>query len=116
MCQTPNVAPEVFSRLDESHYEAINEYLNDKMTATWFGKDPNEKPQQRIITAEVIYYWMTALNIPFECQYWHLNRLITLVRVINTENAPKKPMSRAEQARQQRAINAQRLQAQGGRG
>jgi hypothetical protein len=116
MCQTPNVAPEVFQKLDETHFEAINDYINDSMTATWFGKDPNEKKGQKIITAEVIYYWLVALSIPFECQYWHLNKLITLVRVINVENSPKKKMNPADAAREQRRINAQRLAARGNQG
>jgi hypothetical protein len=115
MCLTPNVPPEVFQKLDETHYQAINEYINDPMTATWFGKDPNEKPGHKIITAEVIYYWMSTLGVPFECENWHLNRLITLVRVINIENSPKKKMDPREAARQQREINMRRLQ-QGSRG
>lgn len=116
MCLTPNIPPEVFQRLDESHYETINEYIADPMTATWFGKDPNERPAQKIITAEVIYYWMSALNIWIEAENWHLNRLITLVRVINAENSPKKPMSKADQARQQRELNARRRQEMQNRG
>lgn len=116
MSLNPYVPPEVFQRLDESHYELINDYINDTMTATWFSKDSHEKPGQRIITAEVIYYWMVALQIPAEYDRWHLNRLITLVRVINAENAPAKKMDPREAARKQRELNAQRLRQRGTRG
>lgn len=105
---SPEVSEEALSQLSVENLEEIYKYINAKMTATWFNDDPTVPKNQEIVTAEVIYYWMTALSIPFECQYWHLNRLLTLVRVCNTKQQPPKKMSRAEVAVRQRELNEQR--------
>jgi hypothetical protein len=78
------------------------------MTATWFKAEP-QKRQTEIITAEIIYYWMISLNIPWECQNWHLNRLMTLVQVINQKNAPQKKRSKAQMIADQVSLNEKRL-------
>jgi phosphoribosyl-ATP pyrophosphohydrolase len=110
MILTPKVPSEVFSRLFKSkeHVDAIHKYIGEEMTATWFSKITNQRHSRETITAEIIYYWMVSLNIPFECQHWHLNRLITLIRVCNQKNSPEKKMSRAEVAQRNRELNEQR--------
>lgn len=113
MNQTPNVPPEVFSRLGASEIDEINKYINDSMTATWFSEVPGSKGNTEIITAELIYYWMIAFTIPVEFEHWHLNRLLTLIRVCNIKNSKPKKMSKAEAAARQRQLNEQRLKELG---
>jgi hypothetical protein len=97
----------VLFKLDKKHFTEILEYVNAKMTATWF-REERHPDTGEIVTNELIYYWMITLGVPFECQYWHLNRLLTLIKVCNIKNAPKKKVSRAEMGQRQRDLNAQR--------
>ena|ERR1700754_2636725 len=106
----PYVPPEIYDKLTEKNVEELNAYINDPMTATTFHEPKNQPKgkQREIHTAEVIYYWMIALQIPFECQHWHLERLMTLIRVIHLKNTPPKKMSPREIAQRNRELNAQR--------
>lgn len=108
MTITQNVDPAVYDRIQNEHIDQINEYIEDSMTATWFREDKNKVPNREIITSERIYYWMIALNIPVKFEKWHLNRLLTLIRVCNEENKPKKKISRLELINQRRAENEAR--------
>lgn len=108
MTITQNVDDLVYSSMSQKTINEITEYINNPMTATTFS-DRNNRPSREIITAEIIYYWMVSLQIPFECQKWHLNRLLTLVKVCSIKSNPKqKKMSKAEIFRRNRELNAQR--------
>lgn len=107
MTITQNVNPMVYEQLSEENIEQINNYINMPMTATTFN-NLDHKSSREIITSELIYYWMIALNIPMECQKWHLNRLLTLIRVCNAKNAPPKKMSARDIMSRNSALNAAR--------
>lgn len=115
MTVTQNVDKNVYYRLSKENIEKINNYINLPMTATTFS-DKNASRNKETITAEIVYYWMIALNIPFECQKWHLNRLLTLVKVCSVKNTPPKKMSKSEIFNRNRALNASRRKALGSKG
>ena len=108
MTVTPNVNDLVYGLLTIEHIKQINDYISAPMTATYFREDPNEKKSREIVTAELIYWWMISLGIPFECQKWHLNRLLTLIKVCTIKNAPPKKRSKRDIMAQNAALNAAR--------
>ena len=108
MTITQHVDPEVYNYLTRDNIDKINSYISAPMTATYFSEDPSKKSGREVVTAELIYYWMIALNIPFECQKWHLNRLLTLIRVCNIKNAPPKKRSRKDILSRNAQLNAAR--------
>ena len=108
MTLTQNIDPDVYLYLTDKNIAEINAYIEAPMTATWFSEDKNAKPNREVVTAELIYYWMIALNIPFECQKWHLNKLLTLIRVCNLKNQPPKKMSKRDVMSRNAALNAAR--------
>lgn len=109
MTITQNVNPLIYSAITSDQIAEINKYIDDPMTATKItvsegkGKGPG-----KVVTSEEIYYYMVAYQIPFECQRWHFNRLMTLIRVCDEKNKPKKKMRKGDIARRNRSLNAAR--------
>lgn len=108
MTITQNVPPEVYITLPRDVINKIYEYIEHPMTATTFRKDNSKLTNREVITAEIIYYWMIVLNIPMECQKWHLNRLLTLINVVNIKTQPTKKLSRKQLLSRNRRLNAER--------
>jgi hypothetical protein len=117
MVLTPNPPGDFLDKLSKENIDEINAYVNKKMTATWFSDiTPETRRQSETVTAELIYYWMTIFHIEWEAQYWHLNRLFTLIRICNVKQDKPKKMSRAEMIQRQREMNARRKAELGTRG
>lgn len=108
MTLTQNVKPEVYNYLTNSNINEVNRYIDLPMTATQFFEEKKSPGSKEQITAELVYYWMIVLNIPFECQKWHLNKLFTLIRVCDIKNRPPKKHSRREIMKRNAALNAAR--------
>ena len=106
MTLTQNVDPNVYLALTVENVNQIEKYIEAPMTATTFRDDKNGKSNSEQITAELIYYWMIALNVPFECQKWHLNRLLTLIKVCSVKNSPGKKTSQKDLINKYADINA----------
>lgn len=105
-----NPDPNVYNIISMEQLNEISEYIKNPMTATWFSKPTNATntygiKRREVVTAEIIYYWMIMLNIPSEYEKWHLNQLMTLIRVINNKNGGGKPMKKADQLRENARLN-----------
>ena len=110
MTITKNVPPNVYDRISKSQIliDQISAYIDDPMTATTFSNDSSKRSGRETITAELIYYWMISQGIPVEFEKWHINSLLTLIRVCNIKNSPGKKMSASEIARRNAALNEAR--------
>ena len=127
MTITQNVTDEVYSLLTEQDLKKINDYIVDPMTATWFNENsannssaPQACRRKEQITSELIYYWMISYRIPMQCEKWHLNRLLTLIRIFSIKdaeaNGKSNKMSKRDILSQNRALNAARRKALGTKG
>lgn len=103
-----NYPEEVLLNLSSENIREINSYIDSKQSATTFGKMPERRGPGEVVTSELIYYWMVAFNIPFECENWHLNRLFSLIRICNIKNGKPQKRSANEIAQRNREINEQR--------
>ena len=110
-----NFPEDLVQYLTKKNYDDINTYINSKQTATTF-REMKQPTNKEIVTAELVYYWMIALGIPFECEHWHLNKLLTLIKVCNIKNQKPTKMSRQEQMAEQRRLNDERRRATGSAG
>lgn len=109
MTLTKNVDPDLYRYLPANIIAQVNDYISAPMSATYLHRPNSETRSQETITSELIYYWMISLNIPFECQKWHLSRLLKLIEVCNVKNkAPSNRMSQREIMRDHARINAAR--------
>lgn len=108
MVVDPEGGGEFVDLLTQEDFDVIQEYISSKQTATWFKEMKEKKNQGEAQTSEIIYYWMFSLQIPKECETWHLNRLLTLIRVFNEKNQPEKKMSKKEIMTNNRLLNEQR--------
>lgn len=117
MTITPNVKDEVYNFLTKENIDDVLAYINDPMTATTItDRSGSRRASREIVTSELIYYWMVALEIPFECQKWHINRLMMLIQICEVKNQPDKKMSRKSTMQQNAALNAARRQKARSRG
>lgn len=121
-CMTINkVDPKVYKRLSQENVEEILNYINEPMTATYMGSSKfgpgGEARAKDTTTAELLYYYMIALGIPFECEKWHLNRLLALIHVCEVKNSSgNKTMSRSQLNKRNASLNAARRKAHGTKG
>lgn len=116
MLLTKNPPGDFLQKFSKDNFDQIQTYINAKRGAEWFSEQKKLTPSRQVITSKVIYGWMVAFQIPLDTQYWHLNELFTLITVCNEQKKPPKKMGRSEAARQQAALNAQRLKQMGTRG
>lgn len=119
-CMTLNkdVSDDVYESITNIEINKVNEYIDDKMTATWFNENGPKSPKrnQEVVTSELIYYWMIALNIPVSFEKWHLNRLMTLIRVCEEKQKDPKKMKKSDIYARNRRLNAARRKRSGSKG
>ena len=109
MTITQNVDPNLYACIPYEQQKVINEYIEDPMSATVFYDKQIAPRRKERITSEKIYFWMVNNNIPFECQTWHLNRLMNLIHYCNGSNQQLKKRKPGELAQEYSRINESRL-------
>lgn len=110
MTITQNVSPDVYAEIWNTPKlrQEVLDYLDEPMTATTISRRGGRRPNREVVTAEIIYHWMITWGIPFECQKWHLNRLMMLIDVCSVKSGKPEKMSQAEVIRQNRMLNEAR--------
>lgn len=103
-----NVEGDLLPKLSQKNITELQEYISKKATATWFRETNKKSRSSEVVTSELIYYWMFSYKIPKECETWHLNRLLTLIRVFGAKNEKPKKMSGSEISARNRSLNEQR--------
>ena len=111
MTLTQNVSHNAYIGVTIDNIKQVSDYIEAPMTATVFSNTKKTATNREVITAEIIYYWMITMNIPMECQKWHLNRLLTLINVCNIRNQPPKKMNKREIMSRNASLNEARKQA-----
>lgn len=107
MTLTEGVPETAYLYIDNEQYKLINDYIAAPMTATTISEPPG-KVSREIMTSELLYYYMIAANIPFACERWHLNRLLTLIRICSIKSQPEKKRPMNEVMKSNAALNAAR--------
>lgn len=118
MTITQNVDPRIYKSLDRDSVAKIKDYIASPLSATTFTNRSTKAPSREVITSELIYYWMTAYNIPFECEKWPIQRLLNLIKICSIKNDPNgsKKMSKKDLMTSNAALNAARRAKSGSRG
>lgn len=115
MTITQNIPDEAYEYISKQEENQILSYINNPMTATWFSKS-EQKPSREVVTSELIYYWMIVNNIDWKAEKWHLNRLMTLIRVCSIKNSSGQKMNKRDIMKENAKLNAARRKASGSHG
>lgn len=116
MVLTEDLPDSIFEKFSQENIQEIKEYIDSKQSATIFTEIGRGRGKEEVITSELIYYWMIAFTIPFVCEHWHLNRLLTLVRICGIKSGKQKKMPKGQLAQQYRELNERRKAEMGTRG
>lgn len=110
MSTDKNLNPAVLPYIDPKSYQKIIDYIADPNTATKiYDRRPNRGGKKEIMTSEIIYYYMIYYGIPISCEKWHLNRLLTLIRICGIKGGTtSQNMDLNSIFAQNRALNAKR--------
>lgn len=86
----------VLRSISAENMETIVRYIEDPMTASTVKEDKSTVlgVQKNFVTSELLYSYMVNYRIPIECERWHLNRLLILIKILNEQN--KEPKKRSE--------------------
>jgi hypothetical protein len=110
MIITENIPDDAIDYLTDENYVAINNYLKNDCSATKINMNRQEGKSRYKggMTSDELYCSMVVAQIPFECQYWNLNRLLILLELVGNKNTPPKKMSKGDLMRRNSKLNAAR--------
>lgn len=109
MVLTPLEDKTALNRLTSDQVIRLRDYITANNSATRLMEMPGKATGREVVTSELIYYWMTELQIPWEAQHWHINRLMTLIDLVQRKrNVGNKKMNKSDMAAQRAKLNAAR--------
>lgn len=108
MILTKDYPSNILDALTQTNVREINEYIASPQSGTVFKETKQYRKNPEQISAELIYYWLVAYKIPFECETWHLNRLFALIRICSIKNDTGNKKSPREQAQSNAQLNEER--------
>lgn len=112
-----NVDPLVYYNIPQRMLDQVSAYIVEKQTATFITRKKQPRPPvKEPVTSDLIYYWMVSYNIPFECQKWHLSRLLTLIDVCAFKNEAPQRLTPNELLKRNAQLNKSRRAKHGTRG
>jgi hypothetical protein len=97
--------------IQQNHLAEVRAYMLDSHTASVSHRIGKSETSKKTVTSELIYFWMIKFGIPFECEKWHFNRLLSLIDVCNLKEAElsgKNKMSAQESAEWRNQLNKKR--------
>lgn len=96
MILSRKVDPDIVYRLTPEQLDELTNYINSSQTASSIPKEKSTGIQETM-TAELIYYWMIELGIPFEpTNTWHLSQCLMLVEMTAFKKSPPKKRKASE--------------------
>lgn len=81
------IDPLLLACMTEEQFKRVVAYIQDNRTATTIQRVDKPGRKNKELSSELLYYYMSALQLPYFAEKWHLSRLLTLIDVANDQQS-----------------------------